>query len=259
MWHNPSQQYIICAPEGTQKPWTGWPGECLHLICDLFPLVQMSCRSLTPFSTYLHVTHKMRTRKHPQKSVFNQGDLPPFAEDGIGDNFSSRLQFRWSSSYTRHVFPSFSSCFLTQKSKASLSGSMLRCCWESCMLRGEVVCGCGYFWKPCFFSAHHTTAQLQLPLSLLSCFFFLFFKQQGKLSLLKEACERRMVTTTLPLFPVPSPTTAPGSPFSTHCTHAAPACQQHSLLCTYRYRFLSLIMLAAVFISFAPSYLLQHQ
>lgn len=151
MWHNPSQQYIICAPEGTQKPWTGRPGECLHRICDLFPLVQMSCGSLTPFSTYLHVTHKTRTRKHPQKSVFNWGDLPPFAEDGIGDNFSSRLQFRWSSSYTRHVFPSFSSCFLTQKSKASLSGSMLRCCWESCMLRGEVVRGCGFFLKTLLF------------------------------------------------------------------------------------------------------------
>lgn len=260
MWHNPSQQYIICAPEGTQKPWTGWPGECLHLICDLFPLVQMSCGSLTPFSTYLHVTHKMRTRKHPQKSVFNRGDLPPFAEDGIGDNFSSRFQFRWSSSYTRHVFPSFSSCFLTQKKQ----GQPLRQ-HVVVLLRVMYVTwgGCSWLWvffeNPAFFSAHHTTAQLQLPLSLLSCFFFLFFKQQGKLSLLKEACERRMVTTTLPLFPVPSPTTAPGSPFSTHCTHAAPACQQHSLLCTYRYRFLSLIMLASVFISFAPSYLLQHQ
>lgn len=121
----------------------------------------MSCGSLTPFSTYLHVTHKTRTRKHPQKSVFKRGDLPPFAEDGAGDNFSSRLQFRWSSSYTRHVFPSFSSCFLTQKKQ----GQPLRQ-HVVVLLRVMYVTwgGCSwlwvFFWKPCFFFCppHHSTA-----------------------------------------------------------------------------------------------------
>lgn len=106
-----------------------------------------------------------------------------------------------------------------------------------------------------FCPLHHSTATAS------SFFAFLFllslFQATGQIdSLLKEACARGMVTATSPLFPVPSPTTVPGSPFSVHCTHVAPACQQHSLLCTYRYRFLSLILLASVFISFAPSYLL---
>lgn len=219
----------------------------------------MSRGTLTPFTTYPHVTHKMRTKKkHPQKSAFNRGDRPPFAEDGFRDNFSSRPQFRWSSSYTRHVFPSFSSCFLTQKKQGqplrqhvSVLLRVMYVTWGGC----SWLC-CFFFWKPCFFSARYTTVQLQLPLSLPSCFFFLFFKQQGKLivfwkKLVREGWWRphhpSFLCPHLPLCLVL---------LSLYIALVAPACQQHSLLCTYRYRFLSLILLASVFISFAPSYLL---
>lgn len=59
-----------------------------------------------------------------------EGALPPFAEDAPKDNFSRRPWLSCSRSHPRSVLPSFSSCFLTQNSWASLWGSMFQCCWE---------------------------------------------------------------------------------------------------------------------------------
>lgn len=140
-------------------------------------------------------------RNHPQKPAFNQRGSPPFADDAPKDNFSRGLWLRCSRSCPRGVFPSSSSCFLTQNSWPGLWGSTFQCCWKPGMCVQQLCYVGGGCWGLVFFDSRffacHPTLWLQLPLSLPPHFLLLFNRKC--IVFQKKPIREGWVTTTSPL------------------------------------------------------------
>lgn len=178
MWHNPSQQYITCALEGREM-WPGKPKECVPVSCFSIISTGTIVASIShPISSLLSVEYAAWGRENtPKTPLSSKGALHRFTEDASKENFNRRLRLRCSRSRPSGVFPSFSSCFLTQNSWTSLWGSMFQCYWEPSMCVQQLYYIGGGCWVLFFFHSPALCCRLPFTMvtasSLSPCFLFL--------------------------------------------------------------------------------------